>query len=82
MNEEYKDKVIGSLARLEEKVDGINIRLDKVNGNIARHEQSINVIKIDRAEEKGEKKGFMTFGKFVWAIVTLLGSGIVAYLIK
>lgn len=85
------------LARTEEKVDGINVRLDKVNGSIAKHEARFVEIKEAEAQravaeakvtatkagaEKNEAKWRKRIEKPAIFIGGAVGSAIVYFALK
>ena len=55
-----------TVARIEEKVDGINRRLDASNGRLLKHDESLSVL-----DRRGRKNS--TFINILWAITGAIG---------
>lgn len=64
-----------ALARIEEKLESIDSRLDRLNGAVARHEGEIVTINLRAAKEEGRRGGIGTVGMVIVTLGSLLFAG-------
>ena len=82
LHTDKEERILMLLTRIDERVLGVNNRLDILNGRVGKNEGAITDLKLTRAEQNGQLKTAGKISGAVWgigssvliyAIITLLG---------